>query len=437
MDSMNRRKVLKVLGAAPAMAGIAWTEAEAQQAHQHAQQAKKSAAAAKAPYKPKYFTPHEMATVTALANLIIPKDERSGNASEAGVPEFIDYMMIDQPDRQTMMRGGLRWLDSECRKRYGQPFVKCTEAQQTEDLRCARVPGQGQAGALAWRPLLQRGPGPDGHRLLHEQDRHRRPRLQGQHVRGQVDRGAQGGPRPSRGELRAVRQVVHGVRLTMVLRVAGLILGVGALAAGPLLLAQAPAPTPKKDVAKVWTDVCASCHGATMQGAQAPSMLDDTWVSGNGDDASLALTIKNGRVPTGMPAFGTLLSDEDIRAMIVYIRETAGKAKAAGAGYAAPAANVVVQSEKHPFKVETVLEGVTAPWGLDFLPDGRMLITEKGGPLRIADAKGVLRPSRCRACRPSGRRARAACSTWRCIPTTRRTAGSTSRTATRARTTRR
>jgi gluconate 2-dehydrogenase gamma chain len=132
MDSMNRRKVLKVLGAAPALAGIAWTEAEAQQAHQHVQQAKKSAAGAKAAYKPKFFTPHEMATVTALSNLIIPKDERSGNASEAGVPEFIDYMMVDQPDRQTMMRGGLRWLDSECRKRYAQPFVKCNEAQQTE-----------------------------------------------------------------------------------------------------------------------------------------------------------------------------------------------------------------------------------------------------------------------------------------------------------------
>lgn len=133
MDNVNRRKMLKVLGAAPALAGIAWTDAEAQQAHQHAQQARRSAAGAKAgPYKPKYFTAHEYATVTALANLIIPKDERSGNASEAGVPEFIDYMMIDQPDRQLLMRGGIKWLDSACRKRFGQAFAKCTPAQQTE-----------------------------------------------------------------------------------------------------------------------------------------------------------------------------------------------------------------------------------------------------------------------------------------------------------------
>ncbi len=132
MEKLNRRKALQVLGAAPALAGIAWTDAEAQQAHQHAQQARRSAAAAKAVYKPKYFTPHEYATVTAFANLIIPKDERSGSASDAGVPEFIDYMMVDQPQRQLLMRGGIRWVDSECRKRYGQPFVKCTAAQQTE-----------------------------------------------------------------------------------------------------------------------------------------------------------------------------------------------------------------------------------------------------------------------------------------------------------------
>ena len=132
MDTLNRRKMLKVLGAAPAMAGIAWTEAEAQQAHQHAQQARRNAAAAKAAFKPRFFTAHEYATVTALANLIIPKDERSGSASDAGVPEFIDFMMTDQPDRQLLMRGGIRWLDAECRKRYQQPFVKATAAQQTE-----------------------------------------------------------------------------------------------------------------------------------------------------------------------------------------------------------------------------------------------------------------------------------------------------------------
>ena len=197
----------------------------------------------------------------------------------------------------------------------------------------------------------------------------------------------------------------------MLLRLIALSTGFAVLVAAPLLVAQSP--TPRRDVAKVWTDVCASCHGAGMQGAQAPSMLDDVWTTGSGDDASLAEVIKNGRIANGMPAFGTLLTDEEIRAMVVYIRETAGRAKTAATTFAAPAANVTVQSEKHAFKLETVVEGVDTPWGLDFLPDGRMLITEKGGALRVASATVCLRRRRCRACRPCGRRDRAACSTCR------------------------
>ena len=53
-----------------------------------------------------------------LVDLIIPKDERSGSATDAGVPEFMDFMMLDQPARQVGMRGGLAWLDVECQKRF-------------------------------------------------------------------------------------------------------------------------------------------------------------------------------------------------------------------------------------------------------------------------------------------------------------------------------
>ncbi len=67
------------------------------------------------PYKPRFFTAHEYATVVALGDMIIPKDSRSGSASDAGAPEFIDYIVAEQPERQTAMRGGLGWLDNECR----------------------------------------------------------------------------------------------------------------------------------------------------------------------------------------------------------------------------------------------------------------------------------------------------------------------------------
>ena len=59
----------------------------------------------------KFFTPHEMATITVLGDIIIPKDEISGSASDAKVPDFIEFIVKDMPDHQLPMRGGLRWLD--------------------------------------------------------------------------------------------------------------------------------------------------------------------------------------------------------------------------------------------------------------------------------------------------------------------------------------
>jgi len=79
-----------------------------------------------------FFTSEEMATITVLADIIIPRDEVSGSASEAGVPAFIDFIVRDMPDHQVPMRGGLRWLEMQCLNRYGQSFSKCTSSQQLE-----------------------------------------------------------------------------------------------------------------------------------------------------------------------------------------------------------------------------------------------------------------------------------------------------------------
>ena len=101
---------------------MVWTDAEAQEAHHQAQAAAKTVTAA-APFKPKFFTAHEYATVRLLVDLIIPKDERSGSATDAAVPQFMDFMMVDQPARQTAMRGGLAWLDRECATRFEKDFL--------------------------------------------------------------------------------------------------------------------------------------------------------------------------------------------------------------------------------------------------------------------------------------------------------------------------
>jgi gluconate 2-dehydrogenase gamma chain len=80
----------------------------------------------------KFFNDHEMATITVLADIIIPKDERSGSASDAKVPDFIEFIVKDMPENQVPMRGGLRWLDLQCLNRYNKTFIDATPAQQIE-----------------------------------------------------------------------------------------------------------------------------------------------------------------------------------------------------------------------------------------------------------------------------------------------------------------
>lgn len=80
----------------------------------------------------KFFNAHEMATIAVLADIIIPKDEVSGSATDAGVPAFIDFIVQDMPSHQTPMQGGLRWLDIECFKRFNKSFVDCDEKQRME-----------------------------------------------------------------------------------------------------------------------------------------------------------------------------------------------------------------------------------------------------------------------------------------------------------------
>ncbi len=79
-----------------------------------------------------FFTAEEMATITVLCDIIIPADDRSGSASEAGVPDCIKFIVKDQPQYQTPLRGGLRWLDLKSIKLYNQPFAKASNAQQIE-----------------------------------------------------------------------------------------------------------------------------------------------------------------------------------------------------------------------------------------------------------------------------------------------------------------
>lgn len=128
MKTMSRRAALKIVTSAPFAAALVWTPAEAQQAHAHAQAATASAR----PFTPTFFTPAEYAMVAVLVDLIIPRDERSGSATDAGVPAFMDFMMIDQPRRQVAMRGGLALVDRLSVDRCGKRFTGAVDAERRQ-----------------------------------------------------------------------------------------------------------------------------------------------------------------------------------------------------------------------------------------------------------------------------------------------------------------
>jgi len=149
---MDRRELLKTLSLGTLAAGFAMTGC---------QQAPKEAAVEHKFWKhvseedlknweAQFFTDHEFETVRQLANMVIPADQRSGNAEDAGVPPFIDFMMLDRPEYQTPMRGGLRWLDVQCQNRFNNKFIDCSEQQKTAMLDDIAYPEEA-------RPEMQQG----------------------------------------------------------------------------------------------------------------------------------------------------------------------------------------------------------------------------------------------------------------------------------------
>lgn len=128
---MNRREAVGTL-AATAGAFLIPRPAEAIEVGRIATRARNAAAAAGSAYAPKVYTPHEWATVLMLVDYIIPKDAKSGSATEAGVPEFMDTMLSLEPNMAPANRGGLAWLDHQTHQRFDKDFVDATDAQRRE-----------------------------------------------------------------------------------------------------------------------------------------------------------------------------------------------------------------------------------------------------------------------------------------------------------------
>lgn len=133
MAELNRREVLRLLCIAPLASalGLEWTAID--EAHTRVRVAR-GAGRIGPDFEPQFFSAHEYETVRILVDLIIPRDERSGGATDAGVPEFMDFILGEQEWLQTRIRGGLAWLDIECRRRLGQTFVQGEDAERREVL---------------------------------------------------------------------------------------------------------------------------------------------------------------------------------------------------------------------------------------------------------------------------------------------------------------
>jgi gluconate 2-dehydrogenase gamma chain len=139
--TMDRRKYLKTLAVGSITTGALLTACEPVQPKNESAQNPNAAGPDRQPAELEryrkltsetFFTDHEMATITILVDIIIPKDEVSGSATDAKVPEFIEFIVKDMPHHKTPMRGGLRWLDLQCMNRFNNAFKNCSPQQQME-----------------------------------------------------------------------------------------------------------------------------------------------------------------------------------------------------------------------------------------------------------------------------------------------------------------
>ncbi len=133
MSKISRRDILKNLAVGTAGGSVLQMipAKAAELAHELIQEQKASAAGK---YTPNFFPAHQYQTLVFLCDAIIPKDEVSGGAVEAGAPEFIDLLTSENEEYRSIFGGGLMWLDNFCVDRYEHVFLECAPMQQKEAL---------------------------------------------------------------------------------------------------------------------------------------------------------------------------------------------------------------------------------------------------------------------------------------------------------------
>ena len=137
---MDRRKYLKSLVVGTAGAGVLLQSCNDEKPKSQVEapkeftvdRTKEEAAYDRALMAEKFFDEHEMKTISILCDIIIPKDEVSGSATEAKVPEFIEFITKDMPRYKVPLRGGIKWLDLQCIKKFEKDFASSSSEQQIQ-----------------------------------------------------------------------------------------------------------------------------------------------------------------------------------------------------------------------------------------------------------------------------------------------------------------
>ncbi|MGA8440804.1 MAG: gluconate 2-dehydrogenase subunit 3 family protein [Candidatus Sulfotelmatobacter sp.] len=132
--SISRRDLIKSLSLTAAAGSMLRVVPLAAAETAHRMVSAHKAASSSGEYAPKFFPEHQYKTLRALCQAIIPPDQESGGAVEAGAPEFIDLLSSENKDLQLQLGGGIMWLDATCMERYGQTYLQCASGQRTEML---------------------------------------------------------------------------------------------------------------------------------------------------------------------------------------------------------------------------------------------------------------------------------------------------------------
>jgi len=151
------------------------------------------------------------------------------------------------------------------------------------------------------------------------------------------------------------------------------------------------------DISKLKVDelcalLCAPCHGQNFEGGVGTSLVDGVWKHGESDEA-ISRSIAKGNPQLGMTPWEGILTEDQIRSVVIFLREKEREAELNGIEQPRPKPGEVVQTEREKYVIETVVgEGLENPWAIAFFPDGRRLVTERAGRLRVIEADGSLNP---------------------------------------------